>query len=73
MTAPVPLGNFDWEPASWRRRKAEYQPEWPDLPALEQAVDDLRRMPPLVFAGEARSLSTALAIVTRCPGITQAF
>src|SRR6266849_975420 len=22
MTAPVPLGNFDWEPASWRRRAA---------------------------------------------------
>ena len=59
MTAPVPLGNFDWEPASWRRRAAAHQPEWPDAAALEQAVDELRRMPPLVFAGEARSLSAS--------------
>jgi 3-deoxy-7-phosphoheptulonate synthase len=68
MTAPVPLGNFDWEPASWRRRAAAHQPEWPDPTALDQAVDELRRMPPLVFAGEARSLSTSLARVSEGKG-----
>ncbi len=68
MTAPVPLGNFDWEPASWRRRSAAQQPEWPDVAALEQAVDELRRMPPLVFAGEARSLSSSLARVSEGKG-----
>jgi 3-deoxy-7-phosphoheptulonate synthase len=68
MSAPVPLGNFDWEPASWRRRAAAQQPEWPDTAALEQAVDELRRMPPLVFAGEARSLSTSLATVSEGKG-----
>ena len=36
MTAPVPLGNFDWEPASWRRRAAAHQPDWPDAAALER-------------------------------------
>ncbi|HTL85809.1 MAG TPA: 3-deoxy-7-phosphoheptulonate synthase class II [Acidimicrobiia bacterium] len=66
MTAPVQLGNFDWEPASWRRYRAAQQPEWPDLAAVEQSVDELRRMPPLVFAGEARSLKEGLARV--CEG-----
>ncbi len=68
MSAPVPLGNFDWEPASWRRRRAAQQPEWPDLAAVEQAVDELRRMPPLVFAGEARSLKAGLARVSEGNG-----
>jgi len=68
MTSAVPLGNFDWEPASWRRRAAAHQPDWPDLTALEQTVDELRRMPPLVFAGEARSLSDSLARVTEGKG-----
>src|SRR2546421_2018894 len=68
MSAPVQLGNFDWEPASWRRLRAAQQPEWPDLAAVEQAVDELRRMPPLVFAGEARSLKAALARVSEGEG-----
>jgi 3-deoxy-7-phosphoheptulonate synthase len=62
------LGNFDWEPASWRRRAAAQQPEWPDTTALEQAIDELRRMPPLVFAGEARTLSASLARVSEGKG-----
>src|SRR3954464_6035542 len=68
MTAPVPLGNFDWEPASWRKFPAAQQPPWPDPTAVEQAVDDLRRMPPLVFAGEARTLSESLAKVAEGKG-----
>jgi 3-deoxy-7-phosphoheptulonate synthase len=62
------LGNFDWEPASWRRRAAAHQPAWPDAAALEQTIDELRRMPPLVFAGEARSLSESLARVSEGKG-----
>jgi 3-deoxy-7-phosphoheptulonate synthase len=68
MTAPIPLANFDWEPASWRRFPAAQQPEWPDAAALERAVDELRRMPPLVFAGEARSLQEGLARVSEGKG-----
>jgi 3-deoxy-7-phosphoheptulonate synthase len=68
MTAPVPLGNFDWEPASWRRRAAAHQPEWPDASELERVIDELRRMPPLVFAGEARSLRQGLAKVSEGEG-----
>ena len=68
MTAPVPLGNFDWEPASWRKFPAAQQPPWPDEAEVEQAVDELRRMPPLVFAGEARTLSESLANVAEGNG-----
>ncbi|HEY5075962.1 MAG TPA: 3-deoxy-7-phosphoheptulonate synthase class II, partial [Acidimicrobiia bacterium] len=68
MTAPVPLGNFDWEPASWHHRAAAHQPEWPDPAALDEVTDELRRMPPLVFAGEARSLRESLAAVSAGEG-----
>jgi 3-deoxy-7-phosphoheptulonate synthase len=52
-----------WHPSSWRNRPAAQQPSWPDPVALEAAVDELRRLPPLVFAGEARRLVAALAAV----------
>jgi 3-deoxy-7-phosphoheptulonate synthase len=68
MTAPVPLGNFGWEPDTWRTRAAAHQPDWPDATELQQALDELRRMPPLVFAGEARSLRESLAAVSRGEG-----
>src|SRR3954470_6041319 len=68
MTAPVPLGSFDWEPASWRSRAAAHQPDWPDMVELDEVTDELRRMPPLVFAGEARSLRESLAAVSRGDG-----
>ena len=52
-----------WSPGSWRAMPAAQQPEWPDPDALEQALDRLRRLPPLVFAGEARALRDSLAAV----------
>jgi 3-deoxy-7-phosphoheptulonate synthase len=68
MTAPVPLGNFGWEPTSWHSRAAAHQPDWPDATELQLVLDELRRMPPLVFAGEARSLRESLAAVSRGEG-----
>jgi 3-deoxy-7-phosphoheptulonate synthase len=53
-----------WAPASWRDRPAEQQPEWPDEAALEEALKTLAGYPPLVFAGEARSLQEQLANVS---------
>jgi 3-deoxy-7-phosphoheptulonate synthase len=41
------------------------QPDWPDAAALRAVVDELGRMPPLVFAGECRTLRTRLAAVAR--------
>jgi 3-deoxy-7-phosphoheptulonate synthase len=54
-----------WSPSSWREYIAAQQPEWPDAGGLDAVVDELRKLPPLVFAGEARSLKAALARVGR--------
>src|SRR5919202_1338464 len=54
----------DWTPKSWRARPALQQPEWPDPAALDDALDRLTRMPPLVFAGEVRNLTAALGEVS---------
>ncbi len=53
----------DWQPSSWQDRPAGQQPQWPDLSALDQALKQVAAMPPLVFAGEARSLQSELAQV----------
>jgi 3-deoxy-7-phosphoheptulonate synthase len=52
-----------WTPGSWRIRPAAQQPAWPDDHALDQALKQLSVLPPLVFAGEARSLRHSLAQV----------
>ena len=44
-------------------RPAAQQPDWPDLEALKRAEDRLSGLPPLVFAGEARRLTTSLGEV----------
>jgi len=62
------LPNVRWEPSSWQRRPAAQQPDWPDADALEDALAQLRAMPPLVFAGEARSLKASLAQVAQGNG-----
>ncbi|MDQ4096416.1 MAG: 3-deoxy-7-phosphoheptulonate synthase class II [Actinomycetota bacterium] len=54
----------DWTPKSWRARPALQQPEWPDPAALDDALDRLAQMPPLVFAGEVRQLTADLANVS---------
>jgi 3-deoxy-7-phosphoheptulonate synthase len=57
-----------WTPDSWRALPALQQPDWPDADALDTALTTLRAVPPLVFAGEARSLTEALAGVTEGRG-----
>jgi 3-deoxy-7-phosphoheptulonate synthase len=53
-----------WTPSSWREKPAKQIPtDYPDLDALARAETELRRMPPLVFAGEARRLKALLADV----------
>jgi len=52
-----------WTPSRWRDLPAEQQPDWPDPHVLEQTLKSLSSLPPLVFAGEARSLQRALAEV----------
>src|SRR5207249_1698119 len=52
-----------WSPSTWRERPAAQQPAWPDSAAVEQVEKQLAALPPLVFAGEARNLTAALAQV----------
>jgi 3-deoxy-7-phosphoheptulonate synthase len=52
-----------WTPTSWRSSAAAQQPDWPDEAALERTLKQLSTLPPLVFAGEARSLTDDLARV----------
>ncbi|WP_438464275.1 class II 3-deoxy-7-phosphoheptulonate synthase [Marinomonas sp. PE14-40] len=54
-----------WDVTSWRAKEALQQPIYPDLAQLKAVEDKLSAMPPLVFAGEARQLKSALAKVAQ--------
>jgi 3-deoxy-7-phosphoheptulonate synthase len=53
----------EWTPSSWRTRTVVQQPDWADVGELDDVVKRLGSMPPLVFAGEARSLTSDLGKV----------
>ncbi|MDH3701334.1 MAG: 3-deoxy-7-phosphoheptulonate synthase class II [Alphaproteobacteria bacterium] len=53
----------NWTPESWREFPIGQVPDYPDQAALESIETELRRQPPLVFAGEARRLKEHLADV----------
>ena len=59
----------DWQPHSWRSRPVQQMPNYRDAAALAEVEGKLATWPPLVFAGEARTLKERLAEV--CAG--QAF
>ncbi|AVM74583.1 class II 3-deoxy-7-phosphoheptulonate synthase [Magnetospirillum gryphiswaldense] len=52
-----------WTPDSWRTKTLHQVPSYPDQAKLAQAEESLSLSPPLVFAGEARRLKSALAKV----------
>jgi len=54
-----------WSPSSWRSKPILQQPTYPDKAALERVLSELKHYPPLVFAGEARSLKEQLARVAK--------
>jgi 3-deoxy-7-phosphoheptulonate synthase len=55
-----------WTPDSWRAKPAKHIPEdYPDNAALSDVEARLKAFPPLVFAGEVRSLKDQLATVSR--------
>ncbi|MDG1970805.1 MAG: 3-deoxy-7-phosphoheptulonate synthase class II [Paracoccaceae bacterium] len=58
MTSP-------WSKSSWRNHTALQMPDYPDHAALEAVEAKLASYPPLVFAGECRSLKSRLAEVSR--------
>src|SRR5689334_24339649 len=52
-----------WTPDGWRKKPILQVPEYPDRAALAETEKQLATFPPLVFAGEARSLKKSLARV----------
>ena len=49
-----------WTKSDWRTKPRVQMPDYPDQAALKAVEDQLAKMPPLVFAGEARKLKRAL-------------
>lgn len=58
----------NWDKAGWRAYPRVQMPDYLDAPALEAVEEQLRRYPPLVFAGEARRLKSQLADVSEGRG-----
>ncbi|MEK6554978.1 MAG: 3-deoxy-7-phosphoheptulonate synthase class II [Bdellovibrionota bacterium] len=54
-----------WSPDSWRKKKASQIPQYPNQEKLAEVEARLASYPPLVFAGEARTLKQRLASVSR--------
>ena len=59
---PANLLNSGWTPDSWRACPIRQVPSYPDAAKLASMEARLSRFPPLVFAGEARRLKSALAL-----------
>ena len=57
------MSTRNWTPSSWHAFPAVQQPNWPDSAQLDGALKQIASFPPLVFAGEARSLQAALGQV----------
>ena len=57
-----------WQTDSWRQYKAKHIPKYPDMDHLADVEKTLKGFPPLVFAGEVRSLKKSLADVAEGRG-----
>jgi len=55
----------NWNPSSWRDKPILQQPTYPNKVELDSVLKELRNYPPLVFAGEARTLKSQLANVSK--------
>lgn len=55
------MSGKEWTKSAWRSYPARQQPPWPDLAVYEQVLQDMSELPPLVFAGEVRTLREQLA------------
>ena len=55
----------NWSPDSWRSKPVKQLPTFDDAATLNDAEQELAKLPPLVFAGEARNLQTSLADVVK--------
>ena len=63
MSRSIP--KTDWNPTSWQTREAAQQATYPDAQALESAVAELSRLPPLVTTWEIDALRDHIAKAQR--------
>jgi 3-deoxy-7-phosphoheptulonate synthase len=54
-----------WSPESWTQYTAAQQPSYPDKQELDRAVEQLRRLPPLVTSWEIDHLKGSIAAAQR--------
>ena len=45
-----------WKPHSWKNKVALHQPKYESESNLNAAISRMKKLPPLVFAGEVRHL-----------------
>jgi 3-deoxy-7-phosphoheptulonate synthase len=55
----------DWHPASWQSKEATQQASYPDKAALDRAVSDLSRLPPITTSWEVDDLKAHFAKAQR--------
>ena len=55
----------DWQKTDWRNKPRVQMPDYTDAGKLEAVEAKLAGYPPLVFAGEARSLKERLGAASR--------
>ena len=53
-----------WTKTAWRAKPRIQMPDYPDQSALNSVEAQLSKYPPLVFAGEARTLKKQLALAS---------
>ena len=59
------INKADWHPASWQSLQAAQQATYPDAAALDRAVADLSRLPPIVTSWEVDALKEQIAKAQR--------
>jgi len=57
-----------WKPHSWKNKVALHQPKYESESNLNAAISRMKKLPPLVFAGEVRHLKKELAKCSKGSG-----
>ncbi len=54
-----------WNPTSWQQKEAKQQANYPSQQALDETLDQLSQLPPLVTSWEIEALKEQLAAASR--------
>src|SRR5437899_1026521 len=65
ITTKTPAPDAEWTLTSWQNKPAGQQPAYPDADALQKALTQLAKLPPLVTSWEIENLKQQLAEAER--------